>query len=85
MDKKEADRRNFEVELIKARLFYAFTKDALLLSFFMFFIGGLAIMSKSFKVSVLMVFLVGIFIVIIGLVAYPRVIVHEFDRLKPKD
>lgn len=85
MDAKELDRRKFEIQMEKARLLHNFTKDAMLLTLFMFFIGGLSIMFKDFKITAMMAWMVGIFVVIVGLLATPRVMLYEMDKLLPKE
>ncbi len=85
MNKEEAERRIFKIELEKVRLMHRFMSNGLMLMFFCLVLGGLFLIFKPFNTTVLMVIMVGLMVTLTGLIATPRLLEHELNKLKPKE
>lgn len=85
MNQDEKERRIFELQLEKVKLQHKFAKDGFLMIFFMLFVGGLFVSTRLSYLPMMMVVLIGLFVAILALVAIPRVLSHELDKLMPKE
>ncbi|GEM_PF-1373427 len=85
MKSEEIERRRFMIELEKVKLLHDFYKNGFLMVFFMFVLGGLFLVFKPFKESVLIVIIIGLFVAMAGLVTLPKSLVIELDKLVPKE